>query len=266
MAVHCNHCSLPADSLVIVAVHSPFRHTVDHCKGNWAKCAPAIRMLPAIRTYEPALVNRVGVVTVWTDGSGRRSSDPQHRHCGVGYYTDAKERVFLPLPGIKQSVYCAELHAVARALEECQPHEVVSTCKGAVKAVQTLQTGRRQPTGRNRDLEQQAHLKQADVDIGRITADDLHGNGQADILANEGTAAHGDLEPEDTWLRWADFANEVFHFWRLVGPHLREKPDEEPRVKLPRELVAEEPEVPLRGMVPGSTLPTWTASSSGETR
>eukprot|EP00971_Amphidinium_carterae_P233588 4635603-Amphidinium_carterae.1 len=32
--------------------------------------------LPAIKTYEPALANRAGVVTVWTDGSGRHSSDP----------------------------------------------------------------------------------------------------------------------------------------------------------------------------------------------
>eukprot|EP00971_Amphidinium_carterae_P106621 2112253-Amphidinium_carterae.1 len=57
------------------------------------------------------------------------------------------------LPGLKQAVYRAELHAVARALEKCSPHEVVSDCKGVVKAVQTLQTGRRQPKGRNRDLE-----------------------------------------------------------------------------------------------------------------
>eukprot|EP00971_Amphidinium_carterae_P018737 369411-Amphidinium_carterae.1 len=114
---------------------------------------PAPR-LPAIRTHEPALANRVGVVTVWTDGSGRHSSDPHHRRCGVGYYTDTQERVFFPLPRIKQSVYRAELHAVARALEECQPHEVVSDCKGVVKAVQALQTGRMQPKGRNRDLEQ----------------------------------------------------------------------------------------------------------------
>eukprot|EP00971_Amphidinium_carterae_P228746 4537759-Amphidinium_carterae.1 len=64
------------------------------------------------------------------------------------------ERVFCALPGIKQSVYRAELHAVVRALEECSPHEVVSDCKGVVKAVhQALQTGRRQPKGRNRDLE-----------------------------------------------------------------------------------------------------------------
>eukprot|EP00971_Amphidinium_carterae_P342468 6481773-Amphidinium_carterae.1 len=94
-----------------------------------------------------------------------------------------------------------------------------------------------------------AHLKQADVDIGRTTADDLHGNGQADILANEGTAAHGDLDPEGAWTRWAVFANKVFHFWRLVGPSLRERPDDEPRVKLPRQPAAEEPEVPVRGMV-----------------
>eukprot|EP00971_Amphidinium_carterae_P241971 4804262-Amphidinium_carterae.3 len=67
---------------------------------------PAPR-LPAILTkltYESALVNRAGVVTVWIVGSGRHSSDPQHRRCGIGYYTDTQERVFLPLPGIKQSV------------------------------------------------------------------------------------------------------------------------------------------------------------------
>eukprot|EP00971_Amphidinium_carterae_P217638 4320251-Amphidinium_carterae.1 len=78
------------------------------------------------------------VTTVWTDGSGRHSSDPHHRRCGVGYYTDTQdsrqERVFCALPGIRQSVYRAELHAIARALEECSPHEVVSDCKGAVKA------------------------------------------------------------------------------------------------------------------------------------
>eukprot|EP00971_Amphidinium_carterae_P166192 3293942-Amphidinium_carterae.1 len=72
--------------------------------------------------------------------------------------------------------------------------------------------------------------RQADVDIGRITADDLHGNGQADILANAGTAAHGPLEPDGSWTRWADFANKVYHVWRLVGPQLRERPDDEPRV------------------------------------
>eukprot|EP00971_Amphidinium_carterae_P094915 1877990-Amphidinium_carterae.1 len=47
---------------------------------------------------------------------------PHHRRCGVGCYTDTQERVFCALPGLKQSVYRAELHAVARALEECSPH------------------------------------------------------------------------------------------------------------------------------------------------
>eukprot|EP00971_Amphidinium_carterae_P337250 6473971-Amphidinium_carterae.5 len=102
------------------------------------------------------------------------------------------------------SVHRAELLAVVRALEECQPREVVNDCKGVVKAVQALQTGR------NRDLEKRAlhahlpgqqlkwmkaHLKQVNVDSGRITADGLHGNGQADALANQGTDAHGPLEP-----------------------------------------------------------------------
>eukprot|EP00971_Amphidinium_carterae_P291454 5786107-Amphidinium_carterae.3 len=85
--------------------------------------------VPAILTHEPALVNRTGVGTVCTDGSGRHSSDPQHRRCGVGYYTDTQERVWLLLPGFKQSVHSAESLVVVRALEECQPHEVVSDCK-----------------------------------------------------------------------------------------------------------------------------------------
>eukprot|EP00971_Amphidinium_carterae_P230397 4572703-Amphidinium_carterae.1 len=64
-----------------------------------------------------------------------------------GYYTDTHERVWLPLPGLRQSVYRAESLAVVRALEECHPHEVVSDCKGVVKAVEALQTGRRTPKG-----------------------------------------------------------------------------------------------------------------------
>eukprot|EP00971_Amphidinium_carterae_P029093 572117-Amphidinium_carterae.1 len=64
--------------------------------------------VPAVLTDEPALVNRAGVGT---------------------------------------SVYCAEFLAVVRVLEECQPHEVVSNCKGVIKAVQVLQTGHRTPKG-----------------------------------------------------------------------------------------------------------------------
>eukprot|EP00971_Amphidinium_carterae_P090332 1788686-Amphidinium_carterae.4 len=78
------------------------------------------------------------------------------------------------------------------------------------QSMQALQTGRRQPYAL---LPGQ---KQTDVDNGKITAEDLHGNGQADQLANEGTAAHGPLEPDATWLKWTDFANKVYHVWRLV--------------------------------------------------
>eukprot|EP00971_Amphidinium_carterae_P035802 704509-Amphidinium_carterae.1 len=31
---------------------------------------------------------RVGVHTAWTDGSGKHSSNPRFRRCGVGYVTD----------------------------------------------------------------------------------------------------------------------------------------------------------------------------------
>eukprot|EP00971_Amphidinium_carterae_P227842 4519266-Amphidinium_carterae.1 len=65
-------------------------------------------------------------------------------------------------------------------------------CKGVVKAVEALQTGRRQPNGRARDLEKRAldalpqrfqtrwmktHLTRAAVEQGLVTADDLFGNG-----------------------------------------------------------------------------------------
>eukprot|EP00971_Amphidinium_carterae_P064146 1269911-Amphidinium_carterae.1 len=57
---------------------------------------------PPVLTQEPVLVNRTGVITVWTDGSGRYSDDPHHRRCVVG----------------------SEFLAVVRALEKCHPHEV----------------------------------------------------------------------------------------------------------------------------------------------
>eukprot|EP00971_Amphidinium_carterae_P304352 6048193-Amphidinium_carterae.1 len=70
----------------------------------------------------------------------------------------------------------------------------------------------------------EAHLKPADVDSGRVTADDFQGNQQADLLANQGTAQHGPLEPDPVWPTWQDFAMKVYHFWRLVGPQLRNRP------------------------------------------
>eukprot|EP00971_Amphidinium_carterae_P042544 836456-Amphidinium_carterae.1 len=61
----------------------------------------------------PESTGQVG--TVWTDGFGRHNSDPQHRRCGVGYYTDSQERVWLPLAGLRQSVYGADFLAMVRS-------------------------------------------------------------------------------------------------------------------------------------------------------
>eukprot|EP00971_Amphidinium_carterae_P054228 1068159-Amphidinium_carterae.1 len=156
-----------------------------------------------------------------------------------GYYTDTQTRVWLPLPGINQSVYRAEFLAVVRALEECQPHEVVSDCKegskrsrlskpdGELRKDRTLAA----PLPGQRIRWMKAHLKQKDVDSGSSTADDLHGNGQANVLANQGTPAHGPLEPDAHWLSRLDFANKVYHLWRPVVPKLKE-PDDETRVRL----------------------------------
>eukprot|EP00971_Amphidinium_carterae_P316617 6293720-Amphidinium_carterae.4 len=47
-------------------------------------------------------------------------------------------------------------------------------------------------------------------------------------LRIQGTAQHGPLEPDLVWLTWRDFAMKVYHFWRLVGPQLRERPKEQP--------------------------------------
>eukprot|EP00971_Amphidinium_carterae_P190133 3773974-Amphidinium_carterae.1 len=61
--------------------------------------------------------------------------------------------------------------------------------------------------------------------------------GQADLRANQGTvrtAAHGMLAPDATWTNWADFANKVYHYWGIVGPQLRLRPDSEPCVRLDR--------------------------------
>eukprot|EP00971_Amphidinium_carterae_P191718 3804126-Amphidinium_carterae.1 len=98
--------------------------------------APAVRSTPAfeecgMRCAPTRPSVWAGVGTVWTDGSGRHSSTEDVSLCTV----------------------LSSLRLVARALEECQPHEVVSDCKGVVKAVQALQTGRRRPKGRNHDVE-----------------------------------------------------------------------------------------------------------------
>eukprot|EP00971_Amphidinium_carterae_P178785 3546293-Amphidinium_carterae.1 len=69
---------------------------------------------------------------------------------------------------------------------------------------------------------------------------------QADLLANQGTALHGPLEPDPGWLTWQDFAMKVYHFWRLVGPQLRDRPEEQPRVKLRANPPVPAPAAPAR--------------------
>eukprot|EP00971_Amphidinium_carterae_P338254 6475500-Amphidinium_carterae.1 len=64
---------------------------------------------------------------------------------------------------------------------------------------------------------------------------------------------HGPLEPDPVWLAWQDFAMKVCNFWRLVGPQLRDKPEEQLRVKLPTEPPAPPPAAPVR--VPDTDAP-----------
>eukprot|EP00971_Amphidinium_carterae_P010409 205501-Amphidinium_carterae.1 len=49
------------------------------------------------------------------------------------------------------------------------------------------------------------------------------------------------------WMKyWANFANKVFHFWRLVGPLLRERLESEPWVRLLPEVPEKVSEVVIR--------------------
>eukprot|EP00971_Amphidinium_carterae_P228554 4533254-Amphidinium_carterae.2 len=161
-------------------------------------------------------------------------------------------------PGCRQSVFRAELLAVVRALEECQPSRVVSDRKGVVKALQAIQSGRRLPKGQHRDLEERArralpqacqlqwlkpHQTRDAVDEGRITLEDFQGNLEADEVANLGAVAHAAHEPTAEYLQWETVAKAVCNFWLLVGPKLRARPEAWPRVRLlaPAE---EEVEVP----------------------
>eukprot|EP00971_Amphidinium_carterae_P181328 3597377-Amphidinium_carterae.1 len=136
----------------------------------------------------------------------------------------------MALPGIRQSVFRAELLAVVRALEECQPRRVVSDCKGVVKALQAIQQGHRQPKGRHRDLEERArraltqdcrlqwvkaHQTREAVEEGRISLEDFLGNEEADVAANLGAAAHAQHEPTPEYLRWVEVAKAVRDFWLL---------------------------------------------------
>eukprot|EP00971_Amphidinium_carterae_P114653 2271596-Amphidinium_carterae.2 len=70
------------------------------------------------------------------------------------------------------------------------------------------------------------------------------------LLAYQSIAVHGSLDPDATWTRWADVANKVYHIYCLVGPQLRERPETEPRVRLPAKAPAEDTaDTGLVGMV-----------------
>eukprot|EP00971_Amphidinium_carterae_P346812 6488512-Amphidinium_carterae.1 len=121
--------------------------------------------------------------------------------------------------------------------------------------------------GRNRDLEQRALNATAwpadQVDEGAPETSScrfrqgnrrrLSRNQQADLLANQGTAHHVPLEPDLVWLIWQDFAMKVCRFWRLVGPQLQDRPEEQPRAKLPAEPPVPLPAAPAR--VPATNAP-----------
>eukprot|EP00971_Amphidinium_carterae_P222973 4424390-Amphidinium_carterae.4 len=152
----------------------------------------------------------------------------------LDHYTDTQERVWLPLPGLKQSVYHAELSARWKnwaAPPERQEHRL----------------GKEGPSRPSPKFAGEDSPK-CSLRSGRITAADFYGNGQSDILANQGIAGHGPFAPDATWNIWEDFVKEVFHFWRLVGPRLRERPDSE-RVRLPPVVPAVAPDAGIIGMV-----------------
>eukprot|EP00971_Amphidinium_carterae_P031028 610699-Amphidinium_carterae.1 len=87
-----------------------------------------------------------------------------------------------------------------------------------------------------------ARQTQAAVDQGKVTVSDLFGNSQAHALANLSTDELDPLEPTVTWKLWTDFAHEVFYFWKLVGPRLREQPDNATRLQLPPKVPEEPPD------------------------
>eukprot|EP00971_Amphidinium_carterae_P173632 3442183-Amphidinium_carterae.1 len=45
----------------------------------------------------------------WVSSCASHRSDPHHRCCGVGYFTDTRDMVWLLLPGVRQSVFRADL-------------------------------------------------------------------------------------------------------------------------------------------------------------
>eukprot|EP00971_Amphidinium_carterae_P085148 1684554-Amphidinium_carterae.1 len=125
--------------------------------------------------------------------------------------------------GDKEMQYSPNENDYIRALEECKPKNLVSDCKGVVFCLHALRAGRRQPKGRQRDVESRAlrvppagvqigwmkvHQSDRDADDGRVERIDLQGNSLADVAANKSCA------------------------WLLVGPKLRNRSEQWPKVRL----------------------------------
>eukprot|EP00971_Amphidinium_carterae_P050336 991815-Amphidinium_carterae.3 len=80
---------------------------------------------------------------------------------------------------------CSVLNSMLSSVPYKSANRMKWLAIGVVKAVQTLQTRRRHPKGRNRVSKSElSRLFSQDDAYIRGAADDLHGNGQADVLAN----------------------------------------------------------------------------------
>eukprot|EP00971_Amphidinium_carterae_P005431 108473-Amphidinium_carterae.1 len=160
------------------------QHIVHHCPAWNAErregfrpprltAPPLVLSCMVVISHELALVSRPGVHTVWTDGSGRHSSNPHFHRCGVGYYTRTGESVGLLFMGLKQSVYRAELVATVRALEECQPFRLRPGCISG--------------WGPSRV---KAHQSDKDAAQGRVQLSDLQVHRKTYVAAYNGTREH----------------------------------------------------------------------------
>eukprot|EP00971_Amphidinium_carterae_P073946 1462201-Amphidinium_carterae.1 len=66
-----------------------------------------------------------------------------------------------------------------------------------------------------------------------VTRSDLQGYGMADAAANKGTSEHVPIEPSEECKKWCTVCQAVHNFGILVGPKLRVRPEQWPRVRLP---------------------------------
>eukprot|EP00971_Amphidinium_carterae_P231704 4598376-Amphidinium_carterae.3 len=90
---------------------------------------------------------------LFTDGSGKHPTEPNHRRCGCGVSGETTKLSY-PLPGCWESVYRAELHASMVACERMQGSGMIVTdCKGAAVVANKLKHGLRVPRGRHSRIE-----------------------------------------------------------------------------------------------------------------